>query len=130
MPSSWLSRPHWAWGVKGVLDPKVESPTPSPTTFCIVGLGWVVGRDEEELSRQEEVRLELRSMAYDGMARGWDGGGWGAVSVGTDGMDGGETVGGMDGGEVCPCGRTVGAWMERAVLINKDSSVWIQMEKA
>lgn len=52
-----------------------------------MGLGWVVGGDEEELSRQEEVRLELRSMAYDGMARGWDGGGWGAVSVGTDSMD-------------------------------------------
>lgn len=36
----------------------------------------------------------------------------------------------VDGGEVCPCGQTVGAWIERAVLINKDSSVWIQTEKA
>ena len=64
----------------------VTHPLP-PTTFCTVGLGWVVGGDEEELSRQEEVRLELRSMAYDGIARGWDGGGWGAVSVGADSMD-------------------------------------------
>ena len=108
VPSPWLSRPHWAWGVKGALDPKVESPTPSPTTFCIVGLGWVVGGDEEELSRQEEVRLELRSMAYDGMARGWDGGGWGAVSVGTDGTDGEErrSVAWMEG----RCAHVDGQW--------------------
>ena len=108
MPSPWLSRPHWAWGVKGALDPKVESPTPSPTTFCIVGLGWVVGGDEEELSRQEEVRLELRSMAYDGMARGWDGRGWGVVSVGTDGTDGEErrSVAWMEG----RCAHVDGQW--------------------
>lgn len=39
-------------------------------------------------------------------------------------------VSSVDGGEVRPCGRTVREWMERAVLINKDSSVWIQTEKA
>lgn len=40
--------PHWTWALKGALDLKVQSPTPSPTTFCTVGLGWVVGGDEEE----------------------------------------------------------------------------------
>lgn len=110
-PSPWLSRPHWTWALKGALDLKVQSPTPSPTTFCTVGLSWVVGGDEEELSRQEEVRLELRSMAYDGMARGWDGGGWGAVSVGIDGMDGEErwSAAWMEG----RCAHVDGQWGRR-----------------
>lgn len=54
-PFPGLSRPCWAR--TGALDPSAR-PRPTlcplplpPTTFCTVGLGWVAGGAEAELSR-------------------------------------------------------------------------------
>lgn len=55
-PFPGLSRPCWAQGM-GALDssarprPTLRHPPLPPATFCIVGLGWVAGGAEEELSR-------------------------------------------------------------------------------